>query len=152
MEAYETKRRSIERISERLNAASNHVTLNSLHTTSDLLRTVCASAVLRISMRRCNYPRNASRMVHQHSKSSRPLSAGSSVPQRAPKGVSVRYHNDTNAQIKPISSTTAAIGRALRLTRASWRAPFSCHRAHRSSKVRTFPTVSDGNWRAESPE
>jgi hypothetical protein len=91
------------------------------------------------------------RTMRRRSTASRSLNVCSSVPPRAPKVVTVRYHHDTNAQTKPISSATAAIRRTFRLTRASWRAPFSCHRAHRSSKVRASSTVSEGNWRAESP-
>jgi hypothetical protein len=68
------------------------------------------------------------------------------------KGVTLRYDNDTHAQTDPITSATAAISRTFRLTRASWRAPFSFHCAHSSSKVGAFPTVAEGDWRAESPE
>ena len=46
--------------------------------------------------------------------------------------------------ITPIVNVIAAIRRMFRATRTSWRAPFSCHCAHRSSEVRGG-TVSAGD-------
>ena len=40
--------------------------------------------------------------------------------------------------------------RMFRPTRTSWRIPFACHLAHRSSKVRVFAAVSAGDRLTES--
>jgi hypothetical protein len=90
-------------------------------------------------------------MMGRRSTSSRALSGLQQRADTHTKGVTVRYHNDTNAQTTPIINAIAASSRIFRLTPASWRAPFSCHRAHRSSKVRAFPTVNNAAG-AESTE
>jgi hypothetical protein len=51
----------------------------------------------------------------------------------------------TEAQMTPIAARTARIIRIRRATRASWRAPFASHRAHRSSNDRGL-VAPLANW------